>query len=191
VPSTRSPAKKPRRPGKAGALYTGDESELVVMGRVSAPFGVQGWIKLRTFTESPEGLALHPRWWLRNGEGWKSVTVQEFAARPAATVAKLEGVDDRDAALALRGAEVAVTRSELGEAEEGTIYWRDLVGLQVANLRGEVLGEVENLFETGETSVLVVKGERERMIPFVPEYVKGVDREARRITVDWEAEYDG
>ena len=160
------------------------------MGRVSAPFGVQGWIKLRTFTEAADGLADHSLWWMRTPDGWKSVKVEDFAARPAATVAKLEGVDDRDAALALRGFEVAVTREALGEAEEGTIYWRDLIGLQVANLRGEPMGEVEVMFETGETSVLVVKGERERMIPFVPEYVKAVDREARRITVDWEAEYD-
>lgn len=160
------------------------------MGRVSAPFGVQGWIKIRTFSESVDGLGEHALWWMRTPEGWKSVVVEEFAARPAATVAKLEGVDDRDAAQALRGAELAVTREALGEPEEGTIYWRDLVGMQVANGRGEALGEVAELFETGETSVMVVKGERERMIPFVPSYVKAVDRDARRITVDWEAEYD-
>ena len=160
------------------------------MGRVSAPFGIQGWIKLRTFTEAADGLAEHPLWWLRVAEGWKSFAVEEFAARPAATVAKLQGVEGRDGAQALRGAEVAVTRAALGEADEGTIYWRDLIGLQVANLRGEALGEVEGMFETGETSVLVVKGERERMIPFVPDYVKSVDRDAKRITVDWEAEYD-
>jgi 16S rRNA processing protein RimM len=189
VPSNKSPAKKPRRP-KAGASFAGHESELVVMGRVSAPFGIQGWIKLRTFTEAADGLAGHSLWWLRVAEGWKSFAVEEFAARPAATVAKLQGIEDRDGAQALRGAEVAVTRDELGEAEEGTIYWRDLIGLQVANLRGEALGEVEGMFETGETSVLVVKGDRERMIPFVPDYVKSVDRDAKRITVDWEAEYD-
>jgi 16S rRNA processing protein RimM len=160
------------------------------MGRVSAPFGIQGWIKLRTFTEAADGLADHSLWWMRTAGGWKSVVVEEFAARPAATVAKLQGVDDRDAALELRGLEVAVTREALGEAKEGSIYWRDLIGLQVANLRGETLGEVEGMFETGETSVLVVKGERERMIPFVPDYVKAVDRDAKRITVDWEAEYD-
>lgn len=160
------------------------------MGRVSAPFGVQGWIKIRTFSESVDGLGEHPLWWMRTPEGWKSVVVEEFAARPAATVAKLEGVDDRDAAQALRGAELAVTREALGEPGEGAIYWRDLVGMQVANGRGEALGEVAELFETGETSVMVVKGERERMIPFVPSYVKAVDRDARRITVDWEAEYD-
>lgn len=160
------------------------------MGRVAAPFGIQGWVKLKTFTESADGLAEHERWWIRLPEGWTSVGVEQFAARPAATVAKLEGFDDRNAAEGLRGAEVAVTREQLGEAGEGSIYWVDLVGSKVVNLRGGELGAVEGLFETGETSVLVVKGERERMIPFVPQYVKAVDREARRITVDWEADYD-
>ena len=83
-----------------------------------------------------------------------------------------------------------MTREDLGEAEEGTLYWVDLVGLEVVDEEGARLGEVEGLFESGETSVLVVKGDKERMIPFVPEYVKAVDREARRITVDWKADYD-
>ena len=104
--------------------------------------------------------------------------------------AKLEGVDDRNAAELLRGLDVAVTREDLGEAEEGEFYWVDLVGLAVVNLQGEALGQVEDLLRTGGSDVLVVRGERERLIPFVADYVKSVDREARRITVDWEAGYD-
>ena len=160
------------------------------MGRVSAPFGVQGWIKLRTFTEAADGLAGHSLWWMRTPEGWKSVVVEDFAARPAATVAKLQGVDDRDAAQALRGADVAVTREALGEADEGTYYQVDLIGLEVVEEGGEALGRVEGFFETGDTSVMVVRGTRERMIPFVPDYVKGVDREAGRISVAWKADDD-
>jgi 16S rRNA processing protein RimM len=185
-PARRKPPPKPA----PDPVFTGDESELVVMGRVSAPFGIQGWVKVKTFTESRDGLGEHPRWWLRTGEGWRSFAVEEFAARPAATVVKFEGVEDRNGAELLRGLEVAVTREALGEAEAGSIYWVDLIGLGVVNLRGEALGEVKQLFQTGETSVLVVEGERERMIPFVGQYVKSVDREAGRITVDWEAEFD-
>jgi len=163
---------------------------MVPMGRVSAPFGIQGWIKLRAYTESPDGLAEFPRWWLKTRAGWRSFELEDFAARPAATVAKLSGVDDRDGAEQLRGCEVAVPRAELGDAGNGSIYWVDLVGLEVVNLKGEALGKVDGLFQTGETSVLVVNGARERMIPFVDGYVKSVDREARRITVDWETEFD-
>jgi len=160
------------------------------MGRISAPFGIQGWIKLKTFTEFADGLAGHDRWWIGSAQDWKPYVLEEFAARPAATVAKLQGVEDRNGAEALRGLEVAVSRADLGDAGPGSIYWLDLMGLDVVSLAGEPLGKVDGLFETGETSVLVVKGERERMIPFVPQYVKGVDREAKRITVDWEAGYD-
>ncbi|NJD88271.1 MAG: ribosome maturation factor RimM [Betaproteobacteria bacterium] len=160
------------------------------MGRILGPFGIQGWIKLKTFTEDPDGLARHPRWWLRTKSGWRSAVQQDFKVRPAAVSAKLEGVDDRDAAELLRGLDVAVTRDDLGEAAQGEFYWVDLVGLEVVNLQGEKLGQVEELLRTGGSDVLVVRGGRERLIPFVADFVKSVDREAGRITVEWEAGYD-
>ena len=85
---------------------------------------------------------------------------------------------------------IAVTREALGDAGEGSLYWVDLIGLEVVSLEGERLGRVEQLFEAGDTSVLVLKDAdaKEVMIPFVPDYVKSVDREARRITVDWKTE---
>ena len=105
-------------------------------------------------------------------------------------VAKIAGCVDRGTADALRGCDVAVRREELGEAGEGTLYWVDLVGLEVVDEGGASLGKVEALFETGATSVMVVRGKQgEAMIPFVPQYVKAVDREAGRITVDWKADY--
>lgn len=160
------------------------------MGRIVAPFGIQGWVKLKTFTEASDRLADHGEWWVRGGEGWRLMALEEFAARPAATVAKLGGVDDRNAAELMRGCDVAVTREELGEADEGSIYWIDLVGLDVVGTGGMQFGKVAQMFQTGETSVMVVKNGRERMIPFVPLYVKAVDRKAGRIVVDWEADFD-
>jgi 16S rRNA processing protein RimM len=160
------------------------------MARVVSAIGIQGWIKLKTFTADPEALGAFDRWLVRTPQGWREMALEEFAVRPNGTAAKVEGCEDRDCAQRLRGAEVAVRRADLGEAEEGTLYWVDLIGLEVVDEGGEVLGNVEALFETGETSVLVVEGKRQRMIPFVPDYVKAVDREAKRITVDWKADYD-
>ena len=160
------------------------------MGRLMGAFGIQGWVKLRTFTETPDSLASHPVWWIRGKTGWQSARLQEFKVRPAAISAKLEGIDDRTAAELLRGCDVAVTRKDLGEAGEGEFFWVDLEGLEVVNLQGEALGRVEELMRGGGADVLVVKGERERLIPFVAHYVLKVDREAKRITVDWEAGYD-
>jgi 16S rRNA processing protein RimM len=160
------------------------------MARVVGAVGIQGWIKLKTFTEDPEGLGDFDRWLVRTPQGWREMVLEEFAVRPNGTAVKLEGCEDRDTAERLKGAEVAIRRTDLGEAEEGTMFWVDLIGLDVMDEGGENLGKVEAFFETGETSVMVVKGTRERMIPFVPGYVKAVDREAKRITVDWKADYD-
>jgi len=160
------------------------------MGRVVGAFGLNGWVKVKVFTESADTLGTFPTWLVQSGVGWREMTLEDFEVHSKGPVAKLAGCDDRNAADALRGADVAVTREALGEAEDGTLYWVDLVGLEVVDEGGTRLGEVEGLFESGETSVLVVKGAKERLIPFVPEYVKAVDREARRITVDWKADYD-
>ena len=160
------------------------------MGRVVGAFGVNGWVKVKAFTETAGTLGTFPKWLLHSREGWREVDVEGFEVHSKGPVAKLAGVHDRDAADALRGTEVAVTRESLGEPDEGTVYWMDLVGLEVVDEQGARLGEVEGLFETGATSVLVVKGAKERLIPFVPDYVKAVDREARRITVDWKPDYD-
>jgi 16S rRNA processing protein RimM len=160
------------------------------MGRIVGAFGVQGWLKVKPFTEEPGKLGDFPRWQVRTGDRWREMALEDFEVHSKGPVAKLEGCADREAAERLRGSDVAVPRESLGEADEGTLYWVDLVGLEVVDADGQSFGKVEGLFETGQTSVMVVKGERERLIPFVPQYVTSVDREAGRITVDWKADYD-
>jgi 16S rRNA processing protein RimM len=161
-----------------------------MMGRVVAAIGIKGWVKLKSFTESPEALDEFAEWVVRTPSGWRYMALEEFAVRPNGTAAKLAGCEDRDAAERLRGADIAVPRAALGESEEGSLFQVDLVGLDVVEESGERLGKVESFFETGDTSVMVVQGVRERLIPFIPAYVKSVDREKRRITVDWKADYD-
>ena len=160
------------------------------MGRIVGPFGVAGWLKVKFFTERADGLAAFDRWMVRGAGGWQEMSLEGYEVHSKGPVAKLAGCDDRDAAELLRGGDVAIPRAALGEAGEGALYRVDLVGLEVVDEAGKDLGKVEGFFETGGTSVMVVAGAKERMIPFVPEYVKAVDREARRITVDWKADYD-
>ena len=161
------------------------------MGRILGPFGVKGWVKVKAFTERPGSLGRFPRWLVQSREGWQERPVEEFKVHAKGPVAKLEGCEDREAAFGLQGSDVAVPRAELGEPDEGSLYWVDLVGLEVVDESGSALGKVEGLFESGETSVLVVRGSAcERLIPFVPDYVKSVDRAAGCITVDWKADYD-
>ena len=160
------------------------------MGRVVGPFGVQGWVRIKPFTEDPAGLDDYAQWIVRGREGWIGLPLEGFELHAKGPVAKLAGCEDREAAERLRGCDVAVTREALGESGAGTHFRVDLVGLEVVDEGGVVLGRVEGFFDTGETPVMVVAGSRERMIPFVPAYVRAVDRGAGRITVDWKADYD-
>jgi 16S rRNA processing protein RimM len=159
------------------------------MGRIAGSFGVQGWVKVKPFTDRPGTLGEFTSWLVRTREGWREMAIDGFEVHSKGPVAKLAGCSGRDAADALRGCDVAVPREALGEAEQGMLYWVDLIGLEVVDESGNPLGKVEGLFEAGDTSVLVVGGTKETMIPFVPDYVKAVDREAGRIVVDWKADY--
>ena len=155
------------------------------MGRVLGPYGVRGWIKLRTFTEHADSLVDYERWLIAEGDGWRAMDVEETHLHSGQLVVKLAGVDDRDQALALRGREVAVPREDLPPAGDGEFYWADLIGLEVVNVQGEVLGRVDDLLETGANDVLVVKGDTQHLLPYVDAVVLDVNLDAGRIQVDW------
>jgi len=124
----------------------------------------------------------------RNG-AWQPRSVMSAKVHSASVVAKLEGITDRDQAAVLQGMRVAISRDQFPAAASGEFYWADLVGLKVVNAAGVDLGTVSRVFETGANDVLVVEGERERLLPFVETVVRQVDVAGGTITVDWEADY--
>jgi 16S rRNA processing protein RimM len=145
---------------------------------------------VKPYTEAVDSLLAFPRWLVGCPGRWQELALLSGRRHGATLLVRLEGIADRDAALARRGAEVAVLRSELPQANEGEFYWDDLVGLVVETPSGEPLGRVERLFATGANDVLVVRGERERLIPFIPgDVVTEVDLDAGRIRVDWDPEF--
>jgi len=167
----------------------GRAGTMIVMGRVGAPFGIKGWIKVQPFTRSVDGLLEHRQWWLGRDGSWGSAKLETGAIHGRALVAKLEGCDDRRAAARLKGLDVAVPRSELPANAEGEYYWSDLIGLRVFNREGEGLGRVARLIETGATPVLVVQGKREQLIPFAQPAIVSVDVADGLLTVDWGADF--
>jgi 16S rRNA processing protein RimM len=170
--------------------------KLILLGRIHGAFGVRGELKLESFTEPARGILGYQPWLLRGANGSER-EVEGARGRETAKgiVATLPGIDDRDAAEALRGTEVWVPRSALPPPAPGEYYWVDLEGLRVANLDGVDFGTVSHLFATGANDVLVARGAtsedgRERMIPFiVPDYIRSVDFEAGQVTVDWDADF--
>lgn len=162
---------------------------MVVLGRVSAPFGVRGWVKIQLFSQSPEHLLAQSAWSLgRDGE-WRTFDVLEAQQHGASVIAALAGVGTREAAAMLKGLQVAIAREQLPEPGQDEFYWADLIGLAVRNTQGETYGEVADMIATGANDVLVVKGERERLIPFIAQVIESVDLAARVITVDWPADF--
>lgn len=164
------------------------------MGRIVAPYGVYGWVKIVPDTEYIDSLFDYDRWMLGRGdpkypEQWQPYTVETAKVHNDVLLVKLEGVNDRDAAFACKGMHVAVFRDELPEPEENEYYWSDLIGMQVRNQQGVDLGLVADVFATGANDVLVVKGDRERLLPFVAQVVLEVDMATKTMLVDWDAEF--
>jgi len=164
-------------------------NDWLVMGRIAAPFGVKGWVKVQTFCEDPGTLMDFESWRVGRGEQQKQYTVEAIQDHSNTLVAKLVGIDDRDAAYALRGQEISVAKNELPPPEENEFYWSDLIGLKAVNREGVELGRVDSLLETGAQDVLVIKGTREHLIPFVAAFVGKVDVAGGTIEVDWGEDY--
>lgn len=172
------------------ALAVSAPPDLTVMGYVSGPFGVHGWVNVVADTEYADSLFDYKTWWLGREGQWRAYSLIEGGVHTKKLAAQLEGVADRDQAFALKGCEIAVPRSELPPPAEDEYYWVDLVGLDVVNTLGEKLGLVERLFATGANDVLVVKdGKTERLLPFVGAVILKVDLAARVISVDWGLDY--
>ncbi len=165
---------------------------MVVLGHVLGAYGVAGWIKVATYTATPTAPLDYPVWWLRRPgtAAWQERARIAGRSHGRAVVAQLAGVDDREAARALKGSEVGVPRSALPPAEEGEIYWADLVGLTVVNREGKLLGRVRDVTTHAAHPILQVtgmeeEGEPERLIPYVAAVIDAVDLAGGRIEVDW------
>jgi len=155
------------------------------MGRVAGAYGVRGWLKLAPERGVKETLAQAAEWWI----GSRAHAVAAARVHSAAVVAKVDGVETREQALALKGSVVSVRRAALPEPEAGHYYLADLVGLEVVNENGEALGVVRRLFSNGAQDVMEVAGGVTRLLPWVPAVVKEVDLAERTIHVEWGADW--
>ena len=163
---------------------------LVVMGRIVAPYGVKGWVKVVPNTEAIDNLLSYKAWQIGKEGDFRKVKLKSGKVHKDVLVIKLEGINDRDAAFACKGLQVAVLRSELPELDDDSeVYWSDLIGLNVKNQQDVDFGKIADVFETGANDVIVVKGETERLIPFTEQTVINVDVAKQTMLVDWDEDY--
>lgn len=160
----------------------------VALGYISAVHGIKGWVKVHSWTRPPEAILEYQPWLL--GEQQKPVKIIAGRKQGKGLAALLPGSNDRGQARLLVGQKISVPRDQMPETAADEYYWSDLEGLEVFTLNGEILGRVEELMETGANDVLVIRGQRQHLVPFIQgQYVMHVDLDAGRIEVDWDPEF--
>jgi len=170
------------------------DQELILVGKIGAPYGIKGWFKITTYTEVPEGIFDYSPWFITLGGQQQTVKVAEWRRHNKGLIAKIQGVDSRDEAEAWLHGEIFVSANQLPELSDDEFYWRDLTGMMVKTDKGYDLGKVSSLMETGSNDVLVVDanhndafGKTERLIPFIQDdVIIDVSKEQNTITVDWD-----
>jgi 16S rRNA processing protein RimM len=164
--------------------------ELVSVGKISGIFGVKGWIKVYSYTEVRENILTYSPWIIKKGKESKLVDVVGGKRHGKTLVANLDGLVDRDAAAELNGWDIFIRPDQLPKARRGEYYWADLIGLQVKTVDGIEFGTVQQILETGANDVVVIMGERERLIPFLQEQtIMSVDLDAGIMIVDWDPDF--
>jgi 16S rRNA processing protein RimM len=165
------------------------EQRRVVLGQVGGAFGVQGWVRIQSYTDPPENILDYRRWQLGRAGQWREVEVEDGKMTAKGVLAKLAGVATPEEARLVTGSEIAVGRDELPAAAPGEYYWSDLEGLQVYGREDVLLGRIEEFRATPAGTVVVIRGERQHWVPFVKERIVSVDLDAGRVVLDWAADW--
>lgn len=171
--------------------------DLVLVGYITGAYGLKGWVRVRPYSADADALLAARNWWLDKPE-MRDVSMMQSKTHGGDVVAQIMGVADRDAAEALKGATVQISRSHFPALPDNEFYWVDLIGLVVENPQGEVLGTVSDMMDNGAHPILRVDAGPDRsapgkttelLIPFVDQFVLNVDRTAGKIKVDWGRDY--
>ena len=164
-------------------------SRRVVLGQVGGAFGVQGWVRIQSYTDPPANILKYERWQLGRAGQWREVEVEDGKMTAKGVLAKLVGVETPEDARLATGSEIAVTREELPKPAPGEYYWSDLEGLAAFGQNDQPLGRIEEFRATPAGTVVVIRGERQHWVPFVKERIVSVDLDAGRVVLDWDADW--
>lgn len=166
------------------------ESKWLKLGNISGVFGVKGWLKVYANTDKKENILSYQPWYIERNKVRQAVKLKAGKPHGKTIIVQLDGVDDRNEAELWVGSDIYMKSDQLPKLAKDEYYWSDLIGLQVVSTDGVVFGVIDQMLETGANDVIVVKGERERLIPYVTEQVvKSVDLDKQQMLVDWDADF--
>lgn len=162
------------------------DTEFVVVGKIGAPYGIKGWLKITSFTASIPDILDYSPWYLEENKSWKVIEVTDGRTHGKGVVVKITGFNTPEQARLLTGKSIAINRSQLPRLKKEEYYWSDLEGLTVINQHNEVLGTISYLMETGSNDVLVIKGTKEIAIPYLPDVIVSIDLTEKVMHVNWD-----
>jgi 16S rRNA processing protein RimM len=165
------------------------QDDLICVGHILGAQGLKGWVRVFSNTSPRDNIVNYSPWIIEQGDELKTLGVSG-RSQGRNVIARLDGCEDRNQAEALAGCRIFINPAQLPRLQQGDYYWSDLIGLKVESLQGQALGVVDSILETGADDVLVLSGDRERLIPFViGDIVHEVDIDRQRMVVDWLPDY--
>ncbi|MBT3826773.1 MAG: ribosome maturation factor RimM [Nitrosomonadales bacterium] len=166
------------------------KEDYLVMGQLVGSFGIKGWLKVKVFTEKVETLEDYKEWFISSDEkNWSKIRVENVKINQNRMMVKFEEIDDRTSADGYRKYWVGILKESLPKLDGNEFYWNDLIGCEVQNINGFLFGTVSGFIETGANDVLVVEGEKQRLIPYTKMTVKKIELKRQQIIVDWDESF--
>tara|TARA_R110000868_G_scaffold8205_10_gene42910 strand:+ start:4499 stop:5011 length:513 start_codon:yes stop_codon:yes gene_type:complete len=163
---------------------------LVIIGRIGKTYGIKGWVKVHSFTQPTSNLLTYSPWQFKLNDQWQDWELEDTKPHGDGFIAKLRGFNNPEDAKRIVNADIAINREQLPAAKDDEIYWHDLTGLTVITKDGDTLGTITELLESGAHDLIVVKGDKEYLIPYVLErFVLQVDTDKQHMTVDWDKDF--
>lgn len=167
-----------------------EESAWLKLGSISGVFGVKGWLKVFANTDKKENILSYQPWYVERNKVRKAVKLKAGKPHGKTIIVLIEGIDDRNEAEKWVGCDIYIPSDQLPVLSKDEYYWSDLIGLKVVSVDGVDFGVIDHMLETGANDVIVVKGDRERLIPYVTgQVVKSVDLEEQKMVVDWGVDF--
>jgi len=159
----------------------------VILGKVIGHFGVQGWVKIFSYTKPKQAILDYKEMTMKEKNQWKSIKIEESKIHGKNVLIKIKNIENREKAEQILGKYLGVSRGDLPNLTDGHYYWTDLEGMEVEDLKGNKIGIVSYILETGANDVMVIENDDEILIPFLMDrVVKEVNFKLNKIIVDWD-----
>lgn len=168
---------------------TNQPNNKIIIGRIGSSYGVRGWAKINSFTNPIDNILSYMPWQIKHGKHWISVTITESKTHGKGLIVKLPMCDNCEQVREYTNNTIAIEREQLPDLQNEEYYHRDLIGLNVHTVDGIDLGQITDIQATGSNDVLIVKGDKERLLPYTDDTVKSIDLDKQLMIVDWDPEF--